>query len=54
MGWDRNCDLGPAEAASFFPFVFCKLVWLNPEALEKYLTIQPSFITAWLLALSAQ
>ena len=52
-GVDKKCHLGPAEIASYCCWFLCKLVQQNLGARGRYLTIQPSLATAWLLATRA-
>ena len=53
VGWCRKFHLRPAAIPSFCSWFFRKLVRLNPWVQGKYLAIQPSLVTAWLLAIFA-
>lgn len=46
--WDgaESLTLARPKIASFCPWFFRKLVWLNPKAREMYLPIKTSWITA--------
>ena len=50
-GWElrQKASFGASWSRIFLFLFFYKLVWLNSEEREKYLAIQPSLATAWLL-----